>query len=115
MGIAGDSGCVRCFCLCRGGKHLLPFGHDRHHYAQRLWGHFSCLAASNAKSAWAQGVVAYDFSLVQVSLAELSVVNAALSGRLVPSDVSPGLVVLDDQNAVANPVSGTQQFYRLNQ
>ena len=29
--------------------------------------------------------------------------------------VSPGPVVIDGQNAVTSPISGTQQFYRLSQ
>jgi hypothetical protein len=29
--------------------------------------------------------------------------------------VSPGPVVIDGQNAVTNPISGTQQFFRLSQ
>jgi hypothetical protein len=31
------------------------------------------------------------------------------------STVSPGPVVVNGQNAVTNPVSGTQNFYRLSQ
>jgi len=41
--------------------------------------------------------------------------NTNLVSPVVWTTVSPGPVVTDGQNTVTNPISGTQQFFRLSQ
>jgi hypothetical protein len=41
--------------------------------------------------------------------------TTSLGSPAVWSAISPGPVVLDGQNTVTNPISATQQFYRLSQ
>jgi uncharacterized repeat protein (TIGR03803 family) len=67
------------------------------------------LSGANLILTWPTNVAGFDYTGYTLQ----STTNLVSSAVWIP--VSPGPVVIAGQNAVTNPASGTQQFYRLSQ
>jgi len=66
-------------------------------------------SGANVIFTWPTNVAGFDYTGYTLQ-STTNLVSAA-----VWTSVSPGPVVINGQNSVTNPISGTQQFYRLSQ